>query len=64
MTFSKADRVTIERLIAALDALAAAQKERTKQLKASSRVEMKRIRMLTELLEPKPRKQPARRKAS
>jgi hypothetical protein len=63
MTFSKEDRAVIERLTAAVDALAAAIKERTKQLEAENRVERQNIKLLKELLEVKRMKRPARTKA-
>lgn len=63
MTFSKEDRAAIGRLIDAVNALTAAVRERAKQLKASSRAEMQSIRLLTEVLEVKPRRQPERTKA-
>jgi hypothetical protein len=63
MTLSKADRAAIERLTDALNALTAAIKEGTKQLKASRRFEMQSIKLLTECLGVKPKKQPARTKA-
>lgn len=63
MTFSREDRAAIGRLTDAVNALTAAIKEGSKQLKAQTRVEMQRIQVLTELLEAKRVKQPARKKA-
>jgi hypothetical protein len=63
MTFNKQDRAAIERLTDAVNALTAAIKERTKQLKAAGRVETRSIKLLTELLEVRPKEQPARTKA-